>query len=84
MREPEARHFFSSPHKGLQDYLVYQESSLDLVTEKGQKSITALTFASDLAQDQFEQFIHLQTEKGKEIARNTNYEPLVRKVITGL
>ena len=26
----------------------------------------------------------LATEKGKEIARNTNYEPLVRKVITGL
>ena len=64
-------------NKGLQDYLIYQESSLDLVTEKGQKSITALTFASDLPKEQFEQFIHLQTEKGKEISRPKEGEAVV-------
>ena len=70
--------------KGLKDYLVYQESSLDLVTKEGQKSVTTLTFPKDLTQDKFSNFIKLRSKKGEFIAMPEKGEAVVTDKVARL
>lgn len=63
--------------KGLGEWLAYQESTMDLVTEKGQKNLTVITFASELTDEELERFLSLETKKGKKILKPGTGEAVV-------
>jgi len=55
--------------KGLDRYLVYQETSLDLVSPKGQKSVTVIALDDDLSEEELREFVSLKTKEGEEITK---------------
>lgn len=63
--------------KGLGEWLVYQEGTLDLVTEKGQKNVTVLTFPEELTQEELGSFLHLETKNGIQIGKPEEGEAVV-------
>ena len=63
--------------KGLGEWLVYQEGTLDLVTEKGQKNVTVLTFPEELTEEGLSKFLHLETGNGKKIGKPETGEAVV-------
>ena len=70
--------------KGLETWLAYQESASDLVTEKGQKNVTAVTLPSELTQETLETFIHLETLKGEPVRKPEKGEAVVTNQIAEL
>ncbi len=63
--------------KGLGEWLVYQEGTLDLVSEKGQKNVTVLTFPKELTEEGLSSFLHLETRNGKKIKKPGTGEAVV-------
>ncbi|MCR4599894.1 MAG: FtsX-like permease family protein, partial [Acetatifactor sp.] len=53
--------------KGVDEYLVYMEKNLDLVTDKGQKSVTVLAFPEKEMNTKFKDFYYLTDAKGTEL-----------------
>ncbi len=53
--------------KGLEDYLPYQENTLELVGREGQKNVTVITFPKKLAEEKLHTYLSMKTEKGESI-----------------
>ena len=55
--------------KGLDRYLVYHESSLDLIGSEGQKGVTVVTLPDDLTEEELREFVALRTKTGEVITK---------------
>ena len=70
--------------KGLDRYLVYQETSLDLVGSKGQKSVTVITLGDDLTEAELREFVSLKTKEGEDITKPEAGEAVITDQIADM
>ncbi|MBP5281826.1 MAG: FtsX-like permease family protein [Lachnospiraceae bacterium] len=63
--------------RGLGKYMICQESTLDLVTESGQKSATIFTLPKEMTDAEFSEFVCLKTKKGEKLVKPGKGEAIV-------